>query len=150
MSHSMKTIIKAIIFAGLAILVIVAFPVGQFVFEIVSFDHDMEKQMKTGQKYMDSLTDKDIQVWIERTQKYLKDDPTTNTIYWDDKPVPPELEQLKIVNISVLSNEVDYVWVGGMDHTILYVERMTNGSFQLTAEYNNYSNKVIWPKSVSH
>ena len=95
MSHSMKTIIKAIIFSGVAILVIVAFPVGQFVFEIVSFDHDMEKQMKTGQKYMDSLTDKDIQVWIQRTQKYLKDAPTTNTIYWDDKPVPPELEQLK-------------------------------------------------------
>ena len=81
----MKTIIKALIFAGLAILrFIVAFPVGQFVFEIVSFDDGMEKQMKTGQKYMDSLTDKDIQVWIERTQKYLKDDPTTNTVYWDD------------------------------------------------------------------
>jgi hypothetical protein len=50
------------------------------------------------------------------------------------------------VNINILSNEVDYVWVGGMDHTILYVERMTNGSFRLTAEYNNYSNRVIWPR----
>ena len=143
----MKTIIKAIIFSGLAIFGYRRFSRRTVCFEIVFFDHDMEKQMKTGQKYMSSLTfDKDIQIWIERTQKYLEDDPTTNAIYWDDKPVPPELEQLKIVNINVLSNEVDYVWVGGMDHTILYVERMTNGSFQLTAEYNNYSNRVIWPK----
>jgi hypothetical protein len=142
----MKTIAKAIIAAGLVILVIVAFPVGQFIFEIVSFDYGMEKQMKAGQKYMDSLTDKDIQVWIQRTQKYLKDDPTTNTAEWLDEPVPPELVQLKIVGINVLPDEVDYVWVGGMDHTILYVERMANGSFQLTAEYNNYSNRVIWPK----
>ena|SRR5580692_6473720 len=149
MSHSMKIIIKAIIISGLVILVIVAFPVGRFIFETISFDHDMEKQMKIGQKYMDSLTDKDIQVWIQRTQKYLKDDPATNTIYWDTEPVPPELEQLKIEGIDIESNEVDYVWVGGMDHTILYVERLTNGSFQLTAEYNNYSNRVIWPKTAN-
>jgi len=130
--------------SGLAILVILAFPFGRFIFEMAYFEHRMEKQMNAGQEYMDSLTEKDIQVWIQRTQKYLKEDPTTNESEWNDEPVPPELEQLKIVNINVLSNEVDYVWLGGMDHTILYVQRMTNGSFQLTAEYNNYSNRVIW------
>jgi hypothetical protein len=137
------------IIIGLVFLIIIGFPFLRFIFEMASFEYDLEKHMKIGQKYLDSLTDKDIQVWIQRSEKYLKDDPTTNTMEWDDKPVPPELEQLKIVDIEVLSNEVDYVWVGGMDHTELDVERMTDGSFQFVAVYNNYSNRVIWPKTAN-
>jgi trehalose-6-phosphate synthase len=145
MSHSMKIIIKAIIISGLVILVIVAFPVGRFIFEMISFDHEMEKQMKIGQKYMDSLTDKDIQVWIQRSEKYLKeDDPKDFTT--DARPVSVDLQQLGILGIEEDTNWVDYVWVGGMDRTDLSVYRMTNESFQVTAFYNIYSNRVIWPK----
>jgi len=143
MSHSMKIIIKAIIISGLVILVIVAFPVGRFIFEMISFDHDMEKKMKIGQKYMDSLTDKDIQFWIQRSQKYLEEDKPTDFVTRD---APPDLQQLGMVGIEEETNWVDYVWVGGMDRTDLSVYRMTNGSFQVTAFYNIYSNRVIWPK----
>lgn len=94
---------------------------------------------------MDSLTEKDFQVWTKRTQKYLSEfDPKAYPI--GAKPVPPELQQLKILRIDEETNYVGYVWMGGMDHTELYVERMTDGNFQFTAMYNDYSNKVIWPK----
>ena len=43
---------------------------------------------------------------------------------------------------------VGYVWAGGMDHCELVVERMADGTFQFTAGYNDYSNKVIWPKTL--
>jgi hypothetical protein len=116
-----------------------------FILPIMVMFHDWDKQMKAGQKYMDSLTEKDFQVWTERTQKYLSEfDPTAYPI--GAKPVPPELQQLKILRIDEGTNYVGYIWMGGMDHTALFVKRMSDGSFQFAATYNDESNKVIWPK----
>ncbi len=95
---------------------------------------------------MDSLTEKDIQVWVERTKKFLNEyDPKAYII--GAKPVPPELKQLKILRIDEDTNWVSYVWAGGLDHTELYIERMADGEFQFTARYNDESNRVIWPKA---
>ena len=103
--------------------------------------------MLAGQKYMDSLTEKDFQVWTARTQKYLSEfDPKADVI--DSKPVPPELKQLKIIRIDEDSNSVSYVWMGGMDHTELLVKKLEDGSFEFTAGYNDQSNRVIWPKDT--
>jgi hypothetical protein len=106
-----------------------------------------DKQLAAGRKYMDSLTEKDFQVWTARTEKYLSEfDPKANTI--DSKPVPQELKQLKILRIDEGTNWVGYVWAGGMDHCGLLVKRIEDGTFQFTAGYNDYSNKVIWPKNI--
>jgi len=108
--------------------------------------HAWRQQMLAGQKYMDSLTEKDFQVWTARTRKYLSEfDPKADII--DSKPVPPELKQLKIIRIDEDSNWVDYVWMGGMDHTSLHAERLADGQFQFTANYDDYSNRVIWPRT---
>jgi len=131
----------------LALLVFFTFPFLHDIFEGVSLVHYIDKHMEIGQKYMDSLADKDIQVWIQRSQKYLEEDKPTDFV---TKDAPPDLQKLDIVGIEEETNWIDYVWVGGMDRTDLSVERMTNGSFQVTAFYNIYSNRVIWPKSVSH
>ncbi len=102
-----------------------------------------KKQMDYAKKYMDSLTDKDIQVWIQRTQKLLKeDDPKDFTT----KDAPPDLQQLGITGIREQSNEVDYVWLGGMDDTALDVVMMSNRSFQIFAVYTPYSKRMIWPE----
>ncbi len=102
-----------------------------------------KKQMNAAKKYMDSLTDKDIQGWIHRTQIILKeDDPKDCTT----KVAPSELQQLGITGIREQSNEVDYVWFGGMDDTALDLELMSNGDFQVFAVYTPYSNRIIWPK----
>jgi trehalose-6-phosphate synthase len=137
----MKKSTKVII--AITILIIIGFPFLRFIFEMASFESDLEKHMKIGKKYMDSLTDKDIQVWIQRSQKYLEEDKPTDFVTRD---APPELQQFGIDGIEEETNWVDYVWVGGMDRTDLSVYRMTNGSFQVTAFYNIYSNRVIWPK----
>ena len=60
--------------------------------------------------------------------------------------VPPDLKQLGVAGIEQWSNEVDYVWFGGMDNTALDVVLTSNGDFQVFAVYTPYSNQMIWPK----
>ena len=119
-----------------------------YILPVLIMFHGWRQQMLAGQKYMDSLTEKDFQVWADRTQRYLSEfDPKADMI--GSKPVPPELGQLKIIRIDEGSNWVSYVWMGGMDHTELLVEKLENGSFQFTARYDDESNRVIWPKMAS-
>jgi len=137
------TILGSTILAGWLVVFFV------FIFPAVRQMNDFRRQMLAGQKYMDSLTEKDVPVWIGRTKKYL-DDYGTNSSTIEVEPVSPDLQQLKIVTINyVAPNLISYVWVGGFDHTSLDIERMTNGEFQFTAVYDDESNKVIWPKNAA-
>jgi hypothetical protein len=143
----MKIAIKAIIAAGLAILVILALPILYFLYGMAMWSYEDGKQMTTGRKYMDSLSDKDIQAWIQRTQKYLAEYPPTNfDVGLDSNSIPPDLQKLGMRVIEVLPGEVDYLWLAGMDGTGLAVLQMSNRTFQVTAVYTPYSSRVIWPK----
>ncbi len=145
MSHKVKTITKALIASGLAILVILAFPISCFVYDMAIWSHDDSKQMAAGKKCMDSLTDKDIQAWIQRTQIYLNEyAPTDFDVGLDSNSIPPDLQKLGIIAIFVETNDVDYSWLAGVDDTSLDVERMSNGVFQVFAIYTPYSNRMIW------
>ena len=141
MTKPAKIVLKIL---GAIVLIGIAWFTLAFVVPIVGFIRAYDKQMSAGRKYMDSLTEKDFQIWIARTQKYLNEyDPKADSI--GAKSVPPELKQLKILRIDEGTNWVGYVWAGGLDHTELYVERLIDGSFQFTAGYNDKSNRVIWP-----
>jgi hypothetical protein len=102
-----------------------------------------QKQMNDAKKIMDSLTDKDIQALIQRTQTILREDAS---VEFTNRDVPPDLKHLGIAGIEEQKDEVDYVWFGGMDNTALDVVRMSNGNFQVIAVYTPYSNRMIWPK----
>jgi hypothetical protein len=57
---------------GLAVLALVTIIPWLLIFRIfilplVKNAHANQKQMLAGQKYMDSLTEKDFQIWTERT-----------------------------------------------------------------------------------
>ncbi|MCX6898652.1 MAG: hypothetical protein NT105_08140 [Verrucomicrobia bacterium] len=122
--------------AGLLIVVGVSIPVYNFIAPI-------ERQMKAGRKYMDSLTEPDIQRWIERTKVYLAGyDPQKPTI--GSMLVPPDLKALKIIRIDVTQDRVVYVWMGGFDHTDLAVERLQDDGFKVTANYDDKRSRVIW------
>jgi len=139
----MKRRIAYALVACSLVVVIITILFGRDIVEMVVVFHQWDKQMDTGKKYMDSLTDKDIPVWIERTKKYLNGyDLNSNGII----SIPPDLQKLKIVRIDAIGERVYYVWMGGMDHTDLEVERMSDGSFRFTAQYNDESSRVIWPK----
>jgi hypothetical protein len=105
-------------------------------------------QMTAGQKYMDSITDKDVPVWIERTRELLSEyEPGTRQIgAYDSNSIPPDLKKLKIIRIDIGEDYVGYVWMGGLDHTELIVHHLTDGSFQFLARYNDARSRVIWPK----
>jgi hypothetical protein len=142
-----KIITKALIASGLAILIIIGIPVLRFVYEMAIWSYYDRKQMAAGKRYMDSLTHKDIQAWIQRTQKYLTEYPPTNFDEGlDSNSIPPDLQKLGMIGIEVETNYVDYSWLAGIDDTSLYVERMSNGVFQVFAVYTPYSNRMIWPK----
>jgi len=120
--------------------------VGLFVlaFQIVAFFYPMICQMRAGQKYMDSLTDAEIQKWIDRSKEYLAHaDPNEHPI--GARPVPAELQVLKILRIDLRTNYVVYVWCGGLDHTYMTV-RAKNGDYEVIAGYDDKRSKVIWPK----
>jgi hypothetical protein len=130
--------ITAIVFGLLVFLFVgwVAFLCFAFIYE----DHRIQA---IGRNYMDSLTDKDIQIWIQRTQKYLNEDNPKSVII-AARTVPPELKQLKILRIDENPNEIDYLWAGLDTDTELKVERMGGGNFKVIAQYNDETNRVIW------
>ena len=107
------------------------------------------KQMAVGAKYMKSLKDSDIPPWIGRTKQLLSEwTPDLHPIGaygFGPKPVPPELQRLGIIRIDISKDRVCYVWMGGMDHTELEVDRLPDGSFRFIAHYNDYKSEVIWP-----
>ena len=128
----------AYVFLGAIIVLMVVVFFGTY-FDIGA----SKKQMNDAKKYMDSLTDKDIQAWIQRTQTILREDAPRE---FTNRDAPPDLEHLGITGIEEHTDEVDYVWFGGMDNTALDVERMSNGTFQVIAVYTPYSERMIWPK----
>jgi hypothetical protein len=88
MKGSTKTGLKIF---GLVIFIGVAWLTYAYIFPIAGLIYYGNRQMKAGQKYMDSLTERDVQVWVNRTKKYLAEfDPKADMI--GSKPVPPELK----------------------------------------------------------
>jgi len=108
------------------------------------------QQMRAGAAYMKSLKDSDMPPWIERTKRLLAEwHPRLRPIGaygLGGKPIPPDLQQLKIIRVDILQDQVRYVWMGGMDHTELEVDRLPDGGFRFVAHYNEYKSEVIWPK----
>jgi hypothetical protein len=141
-----RTIIAAVI--GLLVLLIA----GVTCWPTIRFVYSMSTQMKAGQRTMDSLTEADIPLWVNRTEELLaKFDPRAETIGTygpGGKPIPADLQLLKILRVDIYdSNTVGYVWLGGMDHTYLVIQRASGSNFTFTAHYNDKTNRVIWPKN---
>jgi hypothetical protein len=143
-----KTKIILIVLIAIIILWAILNLIFSFIFAGVYVFH-MDNMMEKGVKYMNSISEDDIPVWIERTEKYLKEWHSGNRgigAYGYEREVPEELKELGIIRIDIDYMHVSYVWLGGMDHTYLDVERLAGGDFVFTAYYNDEDYEVIWPK----
>jgi hypothetical protein len=106
----------------------------------------MTAQMQAGRIFMDSLTDADIQKWIIRADTLLADQ-ALNSQQVVNIPVPKNLSALKIGRIDVsVPDYVAFIWVGGMDHTGLIIQKDANGSHRVIARYDDEHEKQLWPK----
>jgi hypothetical protein len=147
-----STKIGLIISGSTIVLTIVIFCITiffWFIFPIVKQLRAGRGQMMAGQNYMNSLTEKDFQIWTGRTQRYLSNFNRTNWMI-EIESIPMDLRELKILSIYVEgTNSVDYVWMGGFDHTMLHVDRLKNGQYVFTAIYSDQSNRLIWPKNAA-
>jgi len=142
----------ALVIVGLLLLVIafLAFRVFTGGFFKMSAD-----QMSAGSAYMKSMRESDVQPWIARSKKFLSEsDPKTQSIgvYGiGGKPIPPDLQQLKIIRIDISPNQVRYVWMGGVGPRVdLEVDHLPDDSFKLTAHYSDTDSEVIWPRTSNH
>ena len=109
---------------------------------------DMIGQMRAGKRYMKSLSQDDRAEWTDRTVALLAAHPLTNdndVVWLRGHDVPEELAQLQIQRVDVLKDQVCYVWVGGLDHTLLSVRRTVGGDFQFYAQYNDTHGEELWP-----
>ncbi|HEY2680166.1 MAG TPA: hypothetical protein VGI59_02490 [Candidatus Udaeobacter sp.] len=139
----------ALVILGLILLVIVFVAVRAFTGGPFKWSAD---QMNTGSAYMKSLKQDDVQPWIDRTQKLLSEyDPKSQSIGvygMGGKPIPRDLQRLKIIRIDISPDQVRYVWMGGIGRRIdLEVERLPDGSFTLNAHYSDTDSEVIWPRT---
>lgn len=108
--------------------------------------------MAVGRKYMDSLSERDFEVWEKRTKGFLSEySPKGASIGGDgdSNPVPDDLARLGIIRISIRKDEVAYIWMGGMDHTALVVDRKSNGNFSFYAQYDDEHGRQLWPRADS-
>jgi len=139
----------ALVILGLLLLVIVFVVFRAFTSGPVKMTAD---QMSAGSVYMKSLKEDDVQRWIDRTKKFLSEyDSKSQSIGvygTGGKPIPPDLQQLKIIRIDISPNQVRYVWMGGIGpRTDLEVDQLPDGSFTLTAHYSDTDGEVIWPRT---
>lgn len=111
----------------------------------------MTLQMRAGAQYMDSLSEVGMQELIERSVVLLDAHNVAN----DDRfvvlvgsDIPEDLRMHKINSIQVCRDEekVMYVWMGGLDHTHLSVKRLTDGTFQIIARYDDENWRQLWPE----
>ena len=139
----------ALVILGLLLLVIVFVAFRAFTGGPFKMSAD---QMSAGSAYMKSLKQDDVQRWIDRTKKFLAEyDSKSQSIGvygMGGKPIPPDLQQLKIIRIDISPNQVRYIWSGGMNpRTDLEVDRLPDASFALTAHYSDTDSEVIWPRT---
>jgi len=141
--------IAAAIFIGLA--AIVAVPVGLF----SVFMHSMSSQMKAGQAVFNSLTPEKLKAWADRSERFwtITDKADYGMGVYDTgrKPIPAELAALKIIRIDIGKDYIEYVWLGGMDHTYLLIEKEMNGDLHFYAQYDESTRKdlgVITPNKT--
>ena len=117
-----------------------------FVFPRLLFG-DLVLQMGAGKRFMNSLSDKDFPLWISRSEEFLAQHPYTNNWgFVSVSHVPDDLVALRIERIDILKDAVRYVWAGGLDHTCLTIRRSPDGEFTVTALYDDYHGRRLWPK----
>ena len=49
------------------------------------------------------------------------------------------------IDIDDEDGAVYFVWLGGMDHTVLWVKRGQDGEHSVTAQYNDYDMRPLYP-----
>ena len=145
---SMKRIL---LFGAAAVALLLIAAGGFFLWPAVRFVHSLDVQMKTGQKHMDSIAEADVPAWVSRTKALLNEygsKAQSERPSLEGQSVPADLLQLSILRVDIYdSNTVGYVWLGGMDHTYLEIQRASDTNFIFTAHYNDKTSRVIWPKN---
>ncbi|MBU4461132.1 MAG: hypothetical protein KJ579_11230 [Verrucomicrobia bacterium] len=116
----------------------------------MALDWILFHQMRAGKRYMSSLTERDVPQWVQRTDDLLlRFGKSNDVVFLSGKDIPAELQSIGIQRIDVEAGtfrRVCYLWVGGFDHTLLSVERKTNGTYTICARFDDENREQVWPK----
>lgn len=107
-----------------------------------------KRQMQIGRTYIDSLDEQKCYEWIERTKGLIaKYGPVGSPIKLVDSSLPEDLKAIGLVRVDIEENGIRYVWMGGMDHTNLYVRKNNSDEFEILANYDDATPEItLWPK----
>jgi hypothetical protein len=107
-----------------------------------------KQQMQIGRTYIDSIDEQKCYEWIERTRGLIsKYGPAGSPIELVDSSLPDDLKAIGLVRVDIEEDGVRYVWMGGMDHTNLYVRKNNSNEFEIFANYDDAtSESKLWPK----
>jgi hypothetical protein len=142
--------VKAIVCVfGLAVVLTCFFCIyhskmAEMTYLLVSF----KNQSHMGASYMRSLEADDLQTWIGRTENIINSFAINGSaIELFSGDIPTELTELGIQRVDITTDSVRYVWLGGIDHTNLYISKVRDGTFEVVAHYNDKTPGVrLWPK----
>lgn len=149
----MSLVLAGLACALIALVVVAVLGLGVL---ILSLFLPVRRRMDAGGRVLDGITPADLPIWIDRAEQLLADQAAeTAAGQWmlnlDGADVPDDLRELGIQGITVMQaqgfelGQVSFVWVGGIDHTELRVQRRPEGGHRVTAQYNDYRSKTLWP-----
>ncbi|MBN2022970.1 MAG: hypothetical protein JW809_09260 [Pirellulales bacterium] len=103
---------------------------------------EFHPRMRAGREFMDSLTAEDMPRWIDRAERLLAASPQGAAL-----PAPDDLKALKIQHVYVAPpHTVSFVWASGFDHTMLVIQRDSDGTHTVTACYSDEESRRLWPQ----
>jgi hypothetical protein len=101
-----------------------------------------------GQRYMDSLTPKDIETWIDRSTRLMDsvEREAHGPVSLQEENIPIELRKIHVLGVNVGYNSVCYLWAGGMGCSYLQIERNGDGTFDVVEQGDSMHRKAFSQK----
>ena len=110
----------------------------------------LDKGVKIGIKFMENLNDEDLLYWANDALELHSVDSLKSKGIGAIRKVKDEIDdrysEHGIIRIDVNEHSVNYVWMGGFDHTSLHFEISNDSIESVTAVYNNYARQQFYPE----
>ena len=107
-------------------------------------------KMWQGKRYLRSLSQEEKLEWIRDADALLKVDSLRSkcigAVKKNDSLFLPKYKRLGVIRVDVCGDRVNFMWMGGFDHTGLYIRKDKLGAMRMTVGFNDYERQEIYPE----
>lgn len=142
-----KKILALVMIPPLVLILLVFVRPG--IFSMTMF-HVMSKNMVKGQEYLYQMDEDELKKLLIDANTFRNDSSLTAIGFGalsliNDNGIPPKYRERGIIRIDVRRNRVSYIWMGGFDHTCLYITFEGDKVIRIGAGYNDHSGQKYYP-----